>query len=62
MDPISQAAGGNLPTDGTAVDAAATASTQADFQQAFDRALVSAGTGVVSLALEDLIQISQEEI
>jgi hypothetical protein len=62
MDPISQAAGGNAATDTAATDPTAIAMTQADFQQAFDRALVSAGTGVVSLALEDLIQISQEEI
>jgi hypothetical protein len=59
MDPISQAA---PPDATTAADAAATADTQAQFQQAFDRALVSTGTAVVSIALEDLIQISQEEI
>jgi hypothetical protein len=57
MDPISQAAAPDAATD-----AAAIAATQADFQQAFDRALVSTGTAVVSIALEDLIQISQEDL
>jgi hypothetical protein len=60
MDPISQAAAPDATT--AAADAAATADTQAQFQLAFDRALASTGTAVVSIALEDLIQISQEEV
>jgi hypothetical protein len=56
MDPISQAAAT------TAADPAVTANTQAEFQQAFDQALVQAGTAVVSIALEDLIQTSQEDL
>jgi hypothetical protein len=58
MDPISSAI---PPTDTTAADPTA-ANTQADFQQAFDRVLSSIGTGVVSIALEDLMQISQEDL
>jgi hypothetical protein len=58
MDPISSAL---APTDTTAADPAA-ANAQADFQQAFDRVLSSIGTGVVSIALEDLMQISQEDL
>jgi hypothetical protein len=60
MDPISSATAS--PDPAIAADAAATANTQADFQQAFDRVLSSVGTGVVSIALEDLIQISQEDL
>ena len=60
MDPISSAAATPDPTLTT--DPAATANTQADFQAAFDRALSSAGVGVVSIALEDLMQISQEDL
>jgi hypothetical protein len=56
MDPISQA---DSPT---ATDPAATANTQAEFQLAFDQALLQAGTAVVSIALEDLIQTSQEDL
>jgi hypothetical protein len=59
MDPISAAA---QPDPTMATDPAAAAATAAEFQQAFDQVLTSVGTGVVSLALEDLIQISQEEL
>ncbi len=56
MDPISQAGGP------TATDPAATANTAAEFQLAFDQALLQTGTAVISIALEDLIQISQEDL
>jgi hypothetical protein len=47
----------------TAADAAAaTASTQAQFDQALNQVLSNVGTGVLSLTLDDLIQISQEDV
>jgi hypothetical protein len=59
MDPVTAAA---TPAPATANDAASAANTQAEFQQAFDRVLSAVGTGVVSIALEDLIQISNEDL
>jgi hypothetical protein len=58
MDPITAAA----PPDPTVVTDPAATATAAEFQQAFDQVLTSIGTGVVSIALEDLIQIFQEEL
>jgi hypothetical protein len=66
MNPISSTTA--VPAAGTtnaatAADAAASAaSAQAEFDQAFNQVLTSVGTSVLSLSLDDLIQISQEDV
>jgi hypothetical protein len=66
MNPISSATAAPAanPTDGlTPADAAASiASTQAQFDQALNLGLSNIGTSVLSLTLDDLIQIAQEDI
>jgi hypothetical protein len=66
MNPISSttaAPAAGTTTATTAADAAAsTASAQADFDQAYNQVLTSVGTSVLSLSLDDLIQISQEDV
>jgi hypothetical protein len=60
MNPVPPA--GATPSTGAVTDPVATANTEAEFQQAFSQALSQVGTAVVSIALEDLIQISQEDL
>lgn len=57
MDPIDSTAavGTTTPSDGS------TAATQAEFQAAFDRVLQTMSIGVLSIALEEMIQIATSE-
>jgi hypothetical protein len=66
MNPISSSAAAPdaaATTQAAAGDpAASTASTQAAFDQALNQVISNLGTSILSVTLDDLIQISQEDI
>jgi hypothetical protein len=62
MNPIPPVSASPVANAGSADAAAATAATQAQFDQTLSQVLSSVGTSVLSLSLDDLIQISQEDV